>query len=192
MGLPTFWVEKTNVYDWTAEAWAKGPCPTLGDEHRAESEAVTVEGALTGHGGRLVAPTACACGYVFGADAARFSSGRPRWRRRDTGEELRGKLQPGALYVAEPAKDNDGWEYTGADGLNVICVLPDGTHWYIDSRANNCTMPADTVHRCWVRHGTLDGSIHVDKNGNTCAAGAGSIATSRYHGFLHNGELTSC
>jgi hypothetical protein len=31
------------------------------------------------------------------------------------------------------------------------------------------------------------GRLHVDKNGNTCAAGAGSIITGKWHGFLHNG-----
>ena len=34
-----------------------------------------------------------------------------------------------------------------------------------------------------------DGTLHVDKNGVTCAAGAGSIALPNLHGFLHNGHL---
>jgi hypothetical protein len=52
----------------------------------------------------------------------------------------------------------------------------------------------DKTHRCWVRHGDPDKGepVHVDKAGHTCAAGAGSIATPGYHGFLHNGQLTSC
>lgn len=63
----------------------------------------------------------------------------------------------------------------------------------IDGRASNCTMPDDNVHKCWVRHGRPeDGTLHVDKNGNTCAAGAGSIATPNFHGFLHNGDLSAC
>jgi hypothetical protein len=46
-------------------------------------------------------------------------------------------------------------------------------------------------HKCWVRHGDpKTGTVHVDKNGVTCGAGAGSIASGSYHGFLHNGFLT--
>lgn len=57
-------------------------------------------------------------------------------------------------------------------------ACPDGHHWYIDNRASNCTKKDDDVHRCWVRHGRPeDGTLHVDKSGNTCAAGAGSIDT---------------
>lgn len=45
-------------------------------------------------------------------------------------------------------------------------------------------------HFCWVRHGTPPHEkVHVDKSGVTCGAGAGSIATGSWHGFLHNGEL---
>lgn len=119
------------------------------------------------------------------------SIGSPRYRRLDTGEELRGRtLPPGALYIVDPEHE---FKYRrGHDGEAVACVLPDGTHWHIDSVANNCTLPDDTEHRCWVRHGSKPGQIHVDKNGLTCAAGAGSIATKRFHGFLHNGELYDC
>jgi hypothetical protein len=73
-------------------------------------------------------------------------------------------------------------------GLNVVCVTP-GEPWYIDARAANCTKVADFSHRCWVRHGTLGGCIHVDKDGNTCSAGNGSIQRGAFHGFLHQGEL---
>jgi hypothetical protein len=53
-------------------------------------------------------------------------------------------------------------------------------------------MKDDNIHRCWVRHGRPeDGTLHVDKAGNTCRAGAGSIDTGKWHGFLHNGELHS-
>lgn len=56
----------------------------------------------------------------------------------------------------------------------------DGNSHYEDSRP----------HKCWVRHGTPPNEIvHVDKNGVTCGAGAGSIAIDGWHGFLHNGEL---
>jgi lambda family phage portal protein len=52
---------------------------------------------------------------------------------------------------------------------------PGGT-WDIDGRASNCTRPDDDTHRCWVRHGDpRTGVVHVDKDGDTCGAGSGSI-----------------
>jgi hypothetical protein len=42
-----------------------------------------------------------------------------------------------------------------------------------------------------VRHGRPeDGTLHVDKNGVTCASGGGSIMMADFHGFLHNGNIT--
>lgn len=79
----------------------------------------------------------------------------------------------------------------GDDGRSLIVKCPDGHDWMIDARARNCTMPTDNTHHCWVRHGRPeDGNLHVDKSGVTCGAGAGSIDTGKYHGFLHNGEFT--
>jgi hypothetical protein len=109
-------------------------------------------------------------------------------RRLDTGQRIYGRLPAGALYVARSRKLRDGWECKGDDGLNLVCVTP-GEPWYIDARAANCTKVADFSHRCWVRHGTLGGCIHVDKDGNTCSAGNGSIQRGAFHGFLHQGEL---
>lgn len=106
---------------------------------------------------------------------------------------------PGASY----RHCHSGW--TNCDGMHLHCVLPEGTTWDIDSRCNNCTLPNDTVHRCWIRHGDpergfpseTDGTyqrsvIHVDKQGVTCAAGAGSIVVPGFHGFLHHGFITQC
>lgn len=102
-------------------------------------------------------------------DAWEGHIGKPRYRRLDTGEELRGDLPAGALYIAVPAHQ---YNYSrGHDGEAVVCVLPGGDHWHIDSFVNNCTMPDDKEHRCWVRHGSKPGTIHVDKNGLPCAAG---------------------
>lgn len=130
--------------------------------------------------------------------------------RADTGELFKAyrDLPPGAVYEAigyygDPAHNwrqsprADGKQYIvnrpGADGRILVCVCPDGHPWTIDARASNCTMPSDDEHWCWVRHGRPeDGTLHVDKNGVTCAAGAGSIATSKWHGFLHNGQLVEC
>ena len=77
-----------------------------------------------------------------------------------------------------------------ADGPHLVVILPNGQPWNIDSRASNCTLPYDYEHRCWVRHGEPP-NITVDKNGLTCAAGAGSIMAGDYHGFLQNGALTT-
>lgn len=112
------------------------------------------------------------------------------YRNLDSGEES-SDLPIGALFAQHSGP-------VGSDGLSVICVIPSShykrgkTYWYIDRRATNCTMKDDKEHRCWVRHGTVGDAIHVDKNGNTCAAGAGSIAVPGFHGFLHNGVLRDC
>lgn len=123
----------------------------------------------------------CHCGLPSKLDTR---SGSRIYRRADTGEEIGGRknLPPGACFEA-------GWR-KGPDGRPLTVVCPDGHHWHIDSRASNCTVKNDDVHFCWVRHGKPeDGTLHVDKNGNTCAAGAGSIDTGKWHGFLHHGEL---
>jgi len=118
--------------------------------------------------------------------------GSPRHRRLDTGEILQGRLPVGALIARKvEGQDDTGWTYDGGDGFSVMCVTPGGD-WYIDSRARNCGSKNDSKHRCWVRHGTKGGTLHVDKNGPTCSAGAGSIQCGDFHGFLHNGELYSC
>jgi hypothetical protein len=44
-------------------------------------------------------------------------------------------------------------------------------------------------HKCWVRHGEPPNHT-VDKRGNTCGAGAGSILSGSYHGFLRDGSFT--
>lgn len=105
----------------------------------------------------------------------------------------------------------------GADGVAVCCWVPSAnrryakTRWTIDSRASNCTSPclacgvaykdhreperdheyqdAKPAHRCWIRHGTVGEPIHVDKDGETCQAGGGSIQTDGWHGHLIHGIL---
>lgn len=122
---------------------------------------------------------------------------KPIFRRLDTGEEIFNlRDHPGACYA-----DKDGaWDSTsrthkfGPDGRALVLILPDGFSWYIDSRASNCDMKTDNDHRCWVRHGSpeLPETFHVDKNGLTCGAGAGSIDSKSWYGFCHNGELKVC
>lgn len=143
-------------------------------------------------GGMPTWPTACACGYKFTPeDAAQFFS-RRLWQRTDSGEVMTlEESPPGAMWYA----DWYGESFPhGPDGRVLIVKCPDGWEWNVDSRASNCTLPQDNAHRCWVRHGTPP-NINVDKNGNTCQAGAGSILTGRaqpWHGFLRNGFLEGC
>lgn len=144
-------------------------------------------------------PTACGCGFEFTRDNSRRSAGgNAAYRRNDTGEIIEHLSQApiGACWDLECYRDreffkNDGHPYwVGEDG-RILCVKTPGGDWIIDSRASNCTMKDDMAHRCWVRHGKPeDGTLHVDKNGKTCSAGAGSIVCGSYHGFLHNGHLT--
>lgn len=112
----------------------------------------------------------------------------PIYRNVVSGEEKEGcDLPIGALYAVKI----DGMP-AGADGWTIVCRLPEGHNWYIDSRASNCTMPTDTAHRCWVRHGTIGDKLTVDKNGATCRAGGGSINVEGiWHGFLRGGRLVS-
>lgn len=97
-----------------------------------------------------------------------------------------GKLEPGCLFWADWYPENMFWDNDKEPHL--MAVLPNGHYWDIDSRASNCTMPNDRLHRCWCRHGEVP-NITVDKNGLTCSAGAGSIQSGDYHGFLINGEF---
>lgn len=109
--------------------------------------------------------------------------------------KLARELPVGALYALDRShcKDLNGYPPAGFDGLAIGCVCIGGHHWYIDSRASNCTMKEDRQHRCWVRHGTVGEKLTVDKDGLTCGAGAGSFfmgPNHEWHGFLRNGKLT--
>jgi len=114
------------------------------------------------------------------------------YRRIDTGEIYTlNDAPPGAMWYADWMLSYslpDSNFNKGPDGHCLMVRCPDGHDWCVDGPASNCTMPDDTIHKCWVRHGTPP-NITVDKNGNTCAAGAGSIQTRSWHGFLRNGVL---
>lgn len=100
-----------------------------------------------------------------------------------------GTLGAGNLYWNSWLPENFYWD--NHKGAHLMAVLPNGTEWNIDSRASNCTMKEDKNHRCWCRKGNPETEpVTVDKNGNTCQAGGGSILVDDYHGFLRNGKFT--
>lgn len=103
-----------------------------------------------------------------------------------------GHPEPGDLYWADWYSRDETrkcFMHDNCDGTHLMAILPNGHEWDIDGRASNCTMKHERLHRCWVRCGEPP-HVHVDKNGHTCAAGAGSISVTGYHGFLHNGFFT--
>ena len=135
-------------------------------------------------------PKACErCGRAFDDSADWLVDHDRFYKRSDTGELVTlHDAPPGACWDASWFHDHP--QYLGPDGRCLIVRCPDGHDWMVDGRASNCTLPNDNIHKCWVRHGRPeDGTLHVDKNGVTCSAGAGSIATGKWHGFLHNGFL---
>lgn len=175
-------------------------CPSkhMGGRHDASVEIGVMLYRNDDEGGRTPPhsdprwPLRCRCGYEFrAADSWQYNE-RRLYRRSDTGHLTTLLDAPvGAMWFAEWLEGYPGW--TGADGHSLHVRLPGGYDWCTDSRASNCDMPTDTEHKCWVRHGTPPGDIvHVDKNGRTCHAGAGSIVVPGYHGFLHNGHLVDC
>lgn len=122
------------------------------------------------------------------------ASWTPWYRNVETGEEVPGfELPIGAMRDQAGLSDRFK-ERAGADGRYIVVRIPSthgGIDWYIDGRASNCGRPDDNLHRCWVRHGEPP-NITVDKNGDTCDAGAGSIAVDGFHGFLRDGHLVDC
>lgn len=134
-------------------------------------------------------PTKCSCGVEFKDadnkqtrfDVVYADDKGNTWTRRD--------LPPGALYRATELEDNKS--FCGTDNQSWVAVLPDGVHWNIDGTCGNCTKPSDEEHKCWCRHGEAP-NFTVNKVGNTCSAGGGSIQTKGYHGFLTEGYLVRC
>jgi hypothetical protein len=177
---------------------AVGPCPGMQGQasfHQAMTFIDVVTGEVTS--GDLWDhadprwPKACeGCGRPF-ADSDNWQLfSRSLYCRADNAQEFTLEEAPvGACWDATWLHEWPAW--CGPDGRSLNVKVPGGGEWCIDSRANNCTLPKDDVHKCWVRHGRPeDGTLHVDKNGVTCAAGAGSIQTRNWHGFLHNGVLS--
>lgn len=140
------------------------------------------------------------CGYRFTEDDQWQDWQELIYRRPDTGQEyvLHQNASADAVGApsAPPGATWDAWWITylkdrNPDGIVLMVRCPDGHDWTVDSEANNCTRKGER-HQCWVRHGRpQDAQVTVDKNGETCAAGGGSIATPGYHGFLQAGLLTA-
>ena len=134
-------------------------------------------------------PLECSCGYVFQEDDPWQHILTRMYSRADdpTVMMTTEDAPPGATFFA-----NWRTHEVGLDGNTVMVVLPGGHRWCPDGRASNCTRPKDKVHKCWCRHGTPPDPITVDKLGNTCDAGAGSIQVPGWHGFLRDGKLVQC
>lgn len=99
----------------------------------------------------------------------------------------------GDLFWAEHYGTEDGGcvFHDNCKGTHLFAVLPNGNQWDIDGRASNCTRKDDRLHRCWIREGTPPNvNVTKGKGADTCKAGAGSIASGGYHGFLRNGAFT--
>lgn len=149
------------------------------------------------------------------ADMTSFEDGisSPIYENVATGARVSGRELPyGACYLDENPHC-EGW-----DGVSVVVVVPTTRyvgkriHWYVDGIASNCDVACASCgvqykdhghehayvssrahHRCWVRHGGFgDTKLQIDKDGDTCGAGGGSIATEGWHGFLHAGVLYRC
>jgi hypothetical protein len=132
-------------------------------------------------------PTHCSCGYVYKEEDNWQVFHRSIYKRYDTGEEMTVEEAPvGSAYNAswmtrEPCDPLDE---------RYLIIKTPGGEWHTFAKATNCTMPSEK-HFCWIKHGSaLDGTLHIDKNGYTCNAGAGSIIIGDYHGFCHQGHLT--
>jgi hypothetical protein len=144
-------------------------------------------------------PTQCRCGYTFTEDDAWQDWQELLYRRTDTGEivSLREDRPDtvGAPATAPAGASWDAWwmggSWRGTDGIALMVRCPNGRDWHVDGEASNCTRPGQP-HECWVRHGDpRECKVTVDKQGDTCAAGAGSIVAGDYHGFLQDGVLTA-
>lgn len=135
-------------------------------------------------------PTECekGCGYRFTAE--------DHWQ--DWQDRLYAKSGTGELTTLRTAEPGACWDaywmhpiWHGPDGICLMVRCPNGRDWMVDSEASNCTRKGEP-HQCWVRHGDpRECKVTVNKNGDTCAAGAGSILAGDYHGFLQAGILTA-
>ena len=200
---PVFYLHPLDKSELALRRYASKACPLMSGSYSYHNAQVPIgEGTLHQTCGDLHPhddprwPTQCDCGYTFEEkdDWQLFS--RRLYRRSDNGQETTIHDAPvGACWNDDYKTETRTYPdfYIGEDGRCLVLKTPGGS-WYIDSRASNCTLPDDKTHKCWIRHGSpeIPGSLHVDKNGHTCAAGAGSIISGSFHGFCHHGNIVSC
>lgn len=179
------------------------PCPARGYGHEAsnvvfETAPVRVDGRgieevwpASEFAESLLWPTACIhCGELC-AGEWEWQVHTDRWYRLEgVGQWVIRDLPEGAMFDASWLPER--WH--GDDGIALTVVCPPGglsAHWNVDAPASNCTRQGEP-HRCWCRHGDpRTEPVTVDKDCDTCTAGAGSIATSDWHGFLRAGALVA-
>ena len=157
-------------------------------------------------------PRKCqSCDYEFSLEDQFQIFRRTLYYRADTGALLTLNEAPaGAMWFA----DWMGERWRGPDGHCLAVRVPRNHDWLVDGYASNCDSPCANCgrprhscpnisaqgerdcpgyidarpHKCWVRHG-VPPEITADKNGITCGAGAGSIQTAEWHGYLRGGYL---
>lgn len=208
MGTRTFWLERTDQVAVGLRRYSRGDGGlTCEGGYHSALVYTGLEPADFGPEGYLAVrpmvendprwPVGCErCGYEFTEDDEWQMWQELVYRRTDT-DELR-VLHQGApapeAPAAEPGACWDAWWMPfgrGVDGIYLMVRCPDGHDWAVDSQASNCTRPGEP-HKCWIRHGDpRECRVTVDKNGDTCSAGAGSIGTPNWHGFLRDGELVA-
>ena len=130
------------------------------------------------------------CGAVYdGAELWRGAGTHPIF------DTPTGRPSPGDMYLLGRGgylhHNGECHFWDNCDGRHLHVVLPNGNDWDIDSRASNCDQPDERTHRCWTRTGEPP-NVTVGKSGRTCGAGAGSILSGDYHGFLRDGQLVPC
>lgn len=208
----TFWLERTEDIAWGLRRYAHSQDPPAcpGGYHQAVIY-LGVAPATFSETGRYASqpmlehddprwPIRCtSCDYVF-VDTDEWQMWQQGlYRRPDTGQlHVLHSTAPDALgATSAPAGACwDAWWMSdwakGPDGLCLMVRLPNGHDWMVDSEASNCTRKGDRTHKCWVRDGDpRRGTVTAGKAGETCTAGAGSILSGDYHGFLTGGVLTA-
>lgn len=176
-----FWVQPTDTIRRSLRRFslADDPCPRQG-YHNAKaaiedlvvadsSREPTVTGDSWPHDDPRW-PTACACGRPF-EDGDRWQLFTERvYQRPDTLEtSTLADLPPGAMYDAEWFKPGGA----GDDGIALVVVLPDRTHWLVDTVREG--------RRIWARTGAPPRVTATP-----------SIKTKGYHGNLREGVLSPC
>lgn len=192
MGVRTFWAEPTGrtIRKLRRYSQVDPKCPGPYGYHNASAPLDIVEGDHHATGDLWPHddpgwPGACdGCGRPFTPDDHWQLSCSREYRSVVSRETFAlADAPPGAMWDADWMPD--AWR--GPDGIALCVKLPDGSDWLVDAQASNCTRPGED-HKCWIRHGDpRTEPVTVDKNGETCAAGAGSIQSGNYHGFLRNG-----